>query len=152
MAAVSVHTVEEPEWIQALLELLANAVTPHEFFGPLSYRLYELNSDSPASENPTLAVLVFPTPFELCYGPVDGGRAIPGFTMDVRKILSGFSVVNNLAWHVPAKYNGDLDGPELRIAGSFAGRRIWLRFFTVPPPSEPVSHVYEPATGRFWER
>lgn len=152
MSNVSVTTLEEPAWVRTLLTFLAGCYTPHDFFGPLGCRVIPLSKTETEKDCPELSVLVFPTPFEVRYGAADGQVKSPGFTLDVQKILTIFSDVKSLAWHVPVIYNGELDGPELRISGSFVGIRIWLRIFANPPKSEPVSHVYEPATGRFWER
>lgn len=150
MADFAVQTLDEPAWVRTFLEFLAGAITPHDFFGPLSCRMYPYQGNS--ADDPEFVLLVFPTPFEVRYGAEDGAISSPGFTLDVQRVLSGFSSVKSMAWHVPVVYNGNLDGPELRISGTFVGIRVWLRIFTIPPSTEQPSHVYEPQTGRFWER
>lgn len=150
MSVFEEHIVDRPVWVDTLVEQVARALEPHEFFGPLSYRLWE--PDNPNNANAGWTLAVFPTPWECRGGPHDGAAAVSGFDLNVRSLMSVFSEVNSVAWRMPTRYNGDLDGPELGIRGTFAGRDVWLRLFHAPPPDEPVSHVYEAATGRYWEK
>lgn len=140
---------EEIPWVSALLELLVQALTPHAFFGPLGYRLWEPEADC---DEPVWTLAVFPVPHECRGGSADGQFAVSGFTLDQLLIQSAFSKINSVVWHMPSRYNNDLDGPELRVLGTFCGRGVQLRFFHLPPPDEVASHVYEMATGRSWLR
>ncbi len=151
MTSLDIHVTEETPWVGAMLDVIVSALSPHDFFGPLSYRLWEPDPRTDGAE-PHWVLAVFPTPFEHRGGAEDGCRAVSGFTLDQKLLQGAFSSVNALAWHMPTRYNGDLDGPELRIRGVFCGRDVWLRIFHMPPPDEAASHVYEPATGRFWAK
>lgn len=149
--SLAVHVAEEPAWVPALVDLVVQAISPHDFFGPLAYRLWEPSEDEDGDLN-CWVLAVFPTPYECKGGSGDGALAVPGFTIDQLVLQAAFSELNSVVWHMPTRYNSDLDGPELRLRGTFCGRDVWLRVFHTPPPDEVPTHVYEPATGRCWER
>ena len=145
--ALAEHPIRTPEWIKALVEnVLVDCVTPLGFMGPLGYRYWEPAAvDNQAS---CWQVAVYPTPNEVRgQDKLDGACYVTGFRFDVAKLIRGFSDVDELVWHSPAKYAGNLDGPELSVQGVFLGKRVWVRFFHLPPPDELPSYAVDPRTG-----
>lgn len=146
------HTIQEPLWLRSLIEdVVIGAVTPLGFIGPLGYRWWE-----PGNRDNTFdgwQIVVFPTPNEV-RGPVphDGCKYVSGFRLDVGQVIGVMTAVESVAWNSPTSYNGDLDGPELSVRGTFAGKHVWLRFFHLPPPDEPCSFYVNPATGQTVEK
>jgi hypothetical protein len=146
------HVIQEPAWIKALVEdVLLPSMHPYGFIGPLGYRWWE--PENPGNSFDGWQIAVFPTPNELRGPhPDDGCLYVNGFRLDVGKILSVLSEVQQVAWNSPTAYQGDLDGPELSLQGSFAGKVIWLRFFQIPPPDERPAYYVNPVTGEAWEK
>lgn len=151
MNSMDIHVVEEPHWVGALLDVVVNALTPHDFCGPLAYRLWEPDSRVDGDE-PHWVLAVFPTLHERRDGAADGAPTASGFTVDQLSLQEAFSSITSVAWNMPVRYNTDLDGPELRIRGVFCGRDVWLRLFHLPPPDEPVSCVFDSVAGRCWDK
>lgn len=140
-----------PAWVEALVEAVREATAPLGFIGYLGYRLWE--PDARYNQNPdgwTLAV--FPTPYEWSGGEGDGGRGVSGFNLDLLPLLDCFTEVRKMAWHSPVQYNGDMDGPEVIIEGTFLGKHVLLRVLNLPPPDEPTAFVYDPQKGEVWAR
>lgn len=146
MPAITIHTVESPSWIVALVDTIKELITPLGFIGPLGYRFWEPgNLTSPNAE--VWTIVVFPTPNELRGGEHDGSKFVSGFHLDLGRLLSFFNPAEQVAWKSPTRYNGDLDGPEIAIQGLFMGRYVWLRIFSIPPPDEPVSFIVDHNDG-----
>lgn len=140
-----------PAWVDALVEVVRGAMTPLGFIGYLGYRVWE--PDARYNQNPDgWTVVVFPTPYEWSGGAGDGGRGVSGFRLDVVPLLDAFTEVRQMAWSSPAQYNGDMDGPELTLTGTFLGKHVLLRVFNLPPPDEPTAFVYDPHKGEVWTR
>lgn len=143
------HQVVVPPWLTALVEdVVLVAVDAHGLIGPLGYRWW--GPQDAGNEFDGWQVVVYPTPGELRGGQMDGAQFTSGLSLDVGGILNAFSKVDDVVWHAPAHYNGDLDGPELRVRGDFLGKRVWLRFFCLPPADEPSSFHVDPRTGSAW--
>lgn len=150
MTTIDEHAIRKPEWLERLVELVLDCVTPFGFIGPIGYRWW----DPGQFGNPYDAhqVAAFPTAYVVDGGREDGERRVSGFDLDLSKLLSGFDEISSVAWHTPASYNGDLDGPEVRVQGRFAGTDACLRLFHVPPPDEPAYFAVTPtgdAKARF---
>lgn len=142
------HTVREPTWIRTLVDdVVMEAITPLGTIGPLGFRYWP-----PGQEDNTFdgwQVVIYPTPNEV-RGPVpgDGCKTVSGFKLDVARIIGVMNHVDSVVWMSPVRYNGDLDGPEVSLRGTFIGKRVWLRFFHLPPADEPCTTAVNPATGQ----
>lgn len=147
---LSLAPVEQPPFIAALMDVLIGAITPDGFLGPLGYRWW--GPDTPGSTFPGWTVVAYPTPHELRGGANDGAKGVMGFQLNIAAIVGAFSTLENLDWHAPVQYNGDLDGPEIAIKGQFAGKSVWLRVFHLPPSDEPASIIVDPVHKRAWEK
>jgi hypothetical protein len=150
--ALEEHTIREPSWIKALVyDVIVDAVQPLGFIGPLGYYWWQPGNDHNVFDG--WQVVVFPAPYEIRgTSPHDGNKSVSGFRLNFSSILEVLSSVESVVWHSPVRYNGDLDGPELSVQGQFAGKRVWLRFFNLPPPDEPCSHYVDPTTGEAREK
>jgi hypothetical protein len=143
------HEAVEPAWIRTFVDdVVVAAVTPLGFIGRLGYRYWP-----PGEHGPEWVLSVFPTAAEVVgTHSADGAKYLSGFEVDVARIVGGMNGVQVVAWTMPVKYNGELDGPELCVRGQFAGKHVRLRFFHLPPSDEPVSFCFNPATRETWEK
>ncbi len=132
------------------MDLLVASVQPLNLMGQMGYRYLEPGT----LQNPTdyWVFAVYPTPNEAFGGYHDGGLVYPGFSLDLGHFLEGFGATEDLVWHAPAVYNGELDGPEVSLKGSFTGRRVWVRVFAQPPSDVMPSLVVDLANGNCWEK
>lgn len=143
---IAEHTVETPSWVKALVEDLADCVTPLGFIGPLGYRYWE--PDDPANAAGVWQVVVFPTPNEIRGSDKnDGAMFVSGFRLDVGRIVGMFCDVNELVWASPANFTRQLDGPEISLKGRYTTKTVWVRFFSLPPPDEPPAYAVDQAAG-----
>jgi hypothetical protein len=147
---VSEHAVIVPPWIAALVDVVVSAMTPLGFIGRLGYRWWEPENEN--NDRDCWQVYVFPTTAVCKGGPNDGLEFTSGFTLDVSKLTDAVNHISEMAWHAPCQYTNDLDGPEFRIQGQFAGKEVRLRVFTLPPGDEPVSCSVDYSTGEVEER
>lgn len=143
------YTIQEPLWLKALVEdVVVDAFEPLGFIGPLGYRYW--GPGDVQNQFDGWQVCVFPTPVEVrgCH-PGDGALGVQGFRLDVAHLIKALGgAIEMLVWHSPTRYNQDLDGPELSVQGQFAGKRVWLRVFNLPPPDEPAACFFDPRTGQ----
>lgn len=144
--------VNVPAWLTALVEeVIKDAVVAHTVIGPLGYR-WLLPGDA-GNEFEGWQVTVYPTPGEIRGAhPNDGDKFVSGFRLNVGSILNHLTDVEEVAWNAPSHYNGDLDGPEFDVRGKFIGKRVWIRFFSLPPFDEPSTCYLDPRTGRAWTK
>lgn len=144
--SVEIHTAEQPKWLDALVETVLECVTPDDsFMGPLGYRWWE--PDNAYSLCPDWVLAVYPTPYDARGGAADGGRCVSGFSLDVKRLAQAFAEVNELRWDAPVRYYGDLDCPALTICGKFAGKKVQLRVFHLPPSDEPSACAVDAKSG-----
>lgn len=136
------HTVITPAWITTLVnDLLVDAFVPLGFIGPLGFRYWA------PQEGGAWEVAVYPLPSEIRGSDKnDGNLFVSGFRLDLMKVLKALTDVEEVAWHSPARYNNDLDGPEISVRARFVGKPVNLRIFHMPPPDEPPAFAYNPQT------
>lgn len=147
---LSLAAVETPGFLPALMDVLLAAITPEGLLGPIGFRWWGPDDSGSAFNGWTVAA--YPTPHEVSGGPNDGARGCTGFQLNIAVIVGAFSSLEKLDWAAPGHYNGDLDGPEISVKGTFAGKPVWLRVFSLPPLDEPASIVIDPIRHRAWEK
>jgi hypothetical protein len=145
---IAVQTILPPAWVTALVDdVLLPAVMPHGFVGRFGYRVWEPEEHMSGFDG--WQVAAYPSPYEIRSAHAhDGGRSYGAFALDVKKLLSSFSDVEDIAWRSNANQHNlssEFDCPEIVVAGKFAGRRVRLRVFGGPPIDEPISHFVDPA-------
>lgn len=149
--SMSEHTVATPQWLVTFMDaVVIDCVSPMGFMGQLGYRYWPPDD----ANNPSSAwlVAVYPTPNEVRgQNRMDGAVFVSGFSLDVGKLIAAMGNVSDVVWNMPAKYNNDLDGPEISVRGTFAGKHVWLRFFHLPPPDEPPAFAVNPLTSEATE-
>jgi hypothetical protein len=140
-----VPVLTPPHWLLSLVELIDEAIDESDLVGPLAYSWLEPETvDNPLSD---WLVVVYPTLAVEAGGPNDGGLLAPGFALDLYTVTDAFSPLTDLAWISPARYTGHLDGPHLMLAGKFAGQRVELRIFDLPPHGTPPSLIVNHGDG-----
>lgn len=145
---VAEHTVLTPKWISALVEdVVVECVTPQGFMGQLGYRYWP-----PDDAGLPWTVAAYPTPTAVVGDAVPPGAVtVSGFRFDVGRLLAAMSGVTEVVWAAPAKYNGNMDGPEISVRGVFAGKHVWFRFFHLPPPDESPAYSLDLRTAEATE-
>ena len=145
--AVVEHVVVTPTWIKVLVDdVLLDAVAPYGFIGPLGYRYTGPGESGNSFDGWTL--FVYPVPSEIRGADqLDGAQFVSGFELDISRIIRNMAAIEEVVWRAPAKYNRELDGPEISVRGRFAEKRVWIRFFNLPPSDEPPAFAVDPATG-----
>jgi hypothetical protein len=81
-------------------------------------------------------------------GADDGARFYSGFSLNLLPILSILQNLQRLEWQNPMQYNSGLVGPQVRLQGLFAGKRVELQLLALPPTDTMVS-VIDEATGEW---
>lgn len=136
--------------MKALVERVVEAIQPLNPMGRIGYRWVEPNA--PSNLNSWWLVAIYPTPNEAKTGPHEGQKVYPGFHLNLSAILPSFSQGVELVWRAPTIYNGNLDGPEVSLKGTFAGNEVWLRIFSLPPDDEAATLIVDLASGDCWEK
>lgn len=117
-----------PPWLEALVELVANAMQAHSALGPLAYRYRH--------EDDVWAIVLYPTPVALRGGPDDGTVVFPGFSLDVKQLLAIFEELVAVNWTTQPFGPEDLDNPSITIEGRFQGQSVYLQILAEAPPDE----------------
>jgi hypothetical protein len=115
-----------PRWLDALVDVVAKAMTSFDVSGPLGLRYRE--------EKGQWEVLVYPLPVELVGGAQDGGIVAPSFSLDLQEMRSAFQRVDDFAWD--AHGLSPEDSPCLSVEGKFAEQEVWLRVLAFAPEDE----------------
>jgi hypothetical protein len=118
---------DTPAWLNGLVEAVADAMTSHGVPGPLGFRFRE--------EDGAWDVLVYPVPVELVGGAHDGGVVSPCFSLDLERVRSAFSRVDDVSWVAHAAGPED-EGPCVSLEGEYGGREVWLRVLAFAPDDE----------------
>jgi hypothetical protein len=115
-----------PEWMQPLLEAIAASMSAHGPESPLGLRYRQLDD--------VWDLLVYPMPVEMVGGAHDGGRASPGFSLDLEALHFAIDRITSVEWDAHGCLpDNDGHGPCIAIRGNFAGRQIWLRILADAP-------------------
>lgn len=118
-----------PPWLEALVELVANAVEAHSAMGPLGLRYRQ--------EDGFWEIMIYPTPMALRGGPEDGTVFIPGFSLDLKQLLEAFEEVITVNWTTQPFGPHDSDNPSISIESRFQGQAVYLQILAEAPADEP---------------
>lgn len=124
-----------PPWLEALVELIANAMEAHSALGPLGYRY--------RCEDELWEIVLYPTPVALHGGPEDGMVVSPGFSLDLKQVLETFEEVLAAHWTAHPFSPSDCDHPSVSIEGRYQGRAVFLRILAEAPDDEPPGLAVE---------
>ena len=116
-----------PDWMDALVRTVSEAMTAHAMPGPVGLRYRE--------EDESWDLLVYPLPLELVGGKDDGDVVAPAFSLDLEQVRTVFTRVDDLFWQAHSVGEQD-DGPYVSIEGEYAGRQVWLRVLAYAPDGE----------------
>lgn len=148
--AVEEHVIDQPPWLNVLVELVCDAMSPLGFVGPLGYSWWEPGNPHNPFDGWTLAV--YPTPGEAIGGSNDGCLYVNGFRLDVTRILKALNRVESVEWNAPTVYTQNFDGPEIIVKGWLVNEHVCIRVFNIPPPNEPAAFSINQETGEVTER
>ena len=104
----------DTEWLDRLLETVADCTVADSPMGPLAYRYGE--------DEGFWEINVYPTPVELVGGAVDGEVVAPGFTLDIEELRAAFDRIVELVWHSMGFPHDE--GPRLVVEGVYQGRQV----------------------------
>lgn len=123
---------ESPDWLESLVEKVADCMEGHGPAGSVQYRCW-----TEAEEDEALwEILVYPTPIELVGGAVDGTVVSPGFTLDLHALSALFEGVVAFMWEAEAFEPDDAEAPNVSIEGTYQGHSVLLRLLTEAPEDE----------------
>lgn len=144
---LEVIETNEYAWVREVADKVAEHMVPIGYIGPVGYMMWtpdNVNNMTPGQWQ----IAVYPTPNEVAGKPdQDGARYICGFTLRLLPLLAAFQTVTRVEWVCPARYTGDLDGPEIVVHGVYADHDVVLRVFSQPPKDEPASTIINHRTG-----
>jgi hypothetical protein len=124
--------LETPDWLESLVERVADCMEGHGPAGSVQYRCWtEEEEDEELWE-----ILVYPTPIELVGGAVDGAVVAPGFTLDLQDLSSLFDRVDVFLWEAEAFVPEDAEVPNVSIEGIYQGHSVVLRLLSEAPEDE----------------
>jgi hypothetical protein len=123
-----------PDWMDALVRTVSDAMTAHGMPGPVGLRYRE--------EDETWDLLVYPLPLELVGGKHDGDVVAPAFTLDLEQVRTAFTRVDEVSWQAHSLGEHD-DGPYVSIEGEYAGRQVWLRVLAYAPDGEEAGERFD---------
>jgi len=102
----------------------------HAASGPVAYRGFE--------EKGFWEVTVYCTLGELIGGAEDGEIVAPGFTLDVRELMSAFEKLRDVCWYSHPLGPQDKLGRHIVLDGVYQGHEVCLRVLAeAPDDSEP---------------
>ncbi len=117
-----------PPWLEALLELVENAMEAHSALGPLGCRYRH--------EDALWEIMLYPTPVALRGGPDDGTVVVSGFSLDLKQLLEAFEEVIAVNWTSQAFGPHDSDNPSISIESRFQGQAVYLQILAEAPADE----------------
>jgi hypothetical protein len=118
-----------PPWLEALVELVANAMEAHSALGTLGCRY--------CHEDDLWEIVLYPTPVALRGGPDDETVVSPGFSLDLKQLLETFEEVDAVNWTTQPFGPDDSDNPSIAIESRFQGQAVYLQILSEAPPDEP---------------
>jgi hypothetical protein len=119
---------EAPDWLTSLVDVVGSCMEPHAASGPLAFRWGE--------EEGFWEVTVYCTPGELVGGAEDGALVVPGFSLDVRELMSAFEKLVAVDWCSQSFGPDDHTGPHISIEGVFQGHQVYLQVLAEAPEDE----------------
>jgi hypothetical protein len=121
---------EAPDWLASLVDTVANYMEPHAASGPLAFRWGE--------EEGFWEMIVYCTPGELVGGAEDGEIIVPGFTLDVRELMSAFEKLRDVRWYSHLLGPQDKVGRHIVLDGVYQGHEVYSQVLAeAPDDAEP---------------
>lgn len=117
-----------PQWLETLVQLVANAMEGYTALGPLSYRYRH--------QDGVWEIVLYPTPIALRGGPDHGAIIVPGFSLDLKPLLDRFEEVIAVSWTTQPFGPDDSANPSVSIEGRFQGQTTYLQILAETPPDE----------------
>jgi hypothetical protein len=137
---------DHPEWVQDLMQAVADNVRPLGFIGQFGFRY--LPPDVPENRTQRWLIGIYLVPHELTGGSNDGAAVVSGFCLNIHALLSLFSIVSTLEWRVPRRYTDGLTGPEVWLEGLYRGTQsVQLHIYAEPPSDEAPALVLDVTTN-----
>jgi hypothetical protein len=118
---------DTPQWLEALVEVVTDAMTGHSVPGPVGFRYRE--------EDGCWELLVYQLPVELLGGQHDGEVVFSGYWLDLEVVRSAFTRVDAVSWQAHSMSDQD-EGPYVSMEGEYAGHEVWLRILAFAPDDE----------------
>jgi hypothetical protein len=123
---------ESPDWLESLVEQVADCMEGHGPAGSVQYRCWTEEDD----DETLWEIIVYPTPIELVGGAVDGAVVSPGFTLDLQALSGLFDSVDVFLWEAEAFEPDESEVPNVSIEGIYRGHSVLLRLLTEAPEDE----------------
>ena len=130
---------EPPNWLESLVDVIAECMEPHNVMGPLAFRW--------RNENDHWEITVYPTPAELIGGAEDGAVVSPGFSLDVQNLSTLFEELVDVRWQAQAFGPNDHLGQHISVEGVYYGHEIYLQVLSEAPDDEEPGFKFAPRSG-----
>jgi hypothetical protein len=119
-------TAEPGDWLDQLVDQIADLMTLDSPAGPLGYRYGE--------EDDFWQIAVYLTPVELVGGADDGEVVLPGFQLDLLGLRDVFDEIEDFGWDGLGLCNGD--GPLIWVEGVYQGHEVYVTVLAQAPEDE----------------
>lgn len=117
-----------PDWMESLVDEVADCMEPHNAMGPLGYRWHE--------EDQFFTIAVYPLPIELVGEAVEGEMVSPGFSLNIQELSFVFDELEDIYWCGQPLGPNDLEGPHVSFEGVYQGHPIYLAILSDAPEDE----------------
>lgn len=119
---------EAPQWLMSLVDTVGNCMEAHCAMGPLAFRWRE--------EEGFWDIAVYSTVGEVVGGAEDGAVIVPGFSLDVRELMSAFDELTDVHWCSQPLGPHDYRSPHISIEGTYQGHEVYLEVLGEAPEDE----------------
>jgi hypothetical protein len=116
---------ELPDWMKILLDLVTDCIEVGSPAGPLGVRW--------GQDEDTWEVTIYLMPVELVGGAADGELVTPGFTLDLERLRTAFTRLDEFGWNALGLGQ---DGPCIQMEGTFMDHELFLRVLAQAPQDE----------------
>ena len=112
-------------WMSVFIDQVSASIQPHDDLAPLGCHFQQFNR--------VWEITLFASRTELIGGPHDGKLKNSHFSVDVKRLLDAFSVVETIAWQAHRMGQDDELGPHLAVEGTVLDKTVWLRVTSSAP-------------------
>ncbi len=119
-----------PKWIREIVTTVQDCMEPTGPMAPLAFRI--------SKDQEGYLLCVYPRINELLYGKQDGRLVVPGFRLNICRLMNIFDDMPAVEWETPTDYSGRFDGPCMAMSGLVNDKELELLVFDQPPPGAKV--------------
>ncbi len=119
---------EAPQWLTALIDTVGSCMEVHCAAGPLAFRW--------GNEDDFWDVMIYCSPGEAVGGAEDGAILVPGFSLDLKELMSVFEELTDVHWRSQSFGPHDQEGQHISVEGVYQGHHVYLQVLAEAPEDE----------------